>query len=348
MADFAETAHRNRWAYAGGGGAVAFILFLLIGWGFFWSLLGGIVIFALLLLLIGMIGSDGQDSDRSKPVERPASATDGARTSGSTVPPTVAGGGAAAGGGATGATSQAMTGTPVGEGPASDKAPPAALADDIPDATRGPDDPVAPETRAVAPDDALRGTGAPVTPTSPTSIRAADAARDASATDATHTPYGGNDDTGLPASDAEMIRAAESGEGEKRASDSELSEPATRTAAGDRATPAGDPVAPAAETVTDGPGQKPVTLDAPRNGQADDLKRIKGIGPKLETECNELGIWHFDQIANWSEDEVAWVDRHLEGFKGRVSRDDWVAQARALASGDDTNAAGQGDDRNLH
>lgn len=79
-------------------------------------------------------------------------------------------------------------------------------------------------------------------------------------------------------------------------------------------------------------GTKPATLEAPRAGQADDLKRIKGIGPKLEALCNRLGFWHFDQIANWTDAEIAWVDANLEAFKGRVTRDNWVAQARRLAA----------------
>lgn len=80
------------------------------------------------------------------------------------------------------------------------------------------------------------------------------------------------------------------------------------------------------------PGTRPATLTAPRGGAPDDLKRIRGIGPKLEALCNRLGFWHFDQIAAWSEDEIAWVDANLETFKGRVTRDNWVAQARALAA----------------
>ena len=79
-------------------------------------------------------------------------------------------------------------------------------------------------------------------------------------------------------------------------------------------------------------GTKPTTLSAPRGGAPDDLKLIKGIGPKLEALCNRLGFWHFDQIANWSAEEIAWVDVNLEAFKGRVTRDDWVAQARVLAA----------------
>ena len=78
---------------------------------------------------------------------------------------------------------------------------------------------------------------------------------------------------------------------------------------------------------------KPAALQAARGGQADNLKEIKGIGPRLEILCNSLGFYHFDQIANWTADEVAWVDDNLEGFKGRVTRDTWVAQAKILAAG---------------
>ena len=83
-------------------------------------------------------------------------------------------------------------------------------------------------------------------------------------------------------------------------------------------------------------GTRPEALAGPRDGGADDLKQIKGIGPKLEKLCNSLGFYHFDQIANWTADEVAWVDANLEGFRGRVTRDTWVAQAKILAAGGET------------
>lgn len=83
-------------------------------------------------------------------------------------------------------------------------------------------------------------------------------------------------------------------------------------------------------------GVKPATLSEARGGSADDLKQIKGIGPKLEKLCNTLGFYHFDQIANWTPAEEAWVDANLEGFKGRVSRDTWIAQAKVLAGGGET------------
>ncbi|MGB1236132.1 MAG: NADH-quinone oxidoreductase subunit NuoE [Planktomarina sp.] len=87
------------------------------------------------------------------------------------------------------------------------------------------------------------------------------------------------------------------------------------------------------------PQEKPATLDAAREGGADDLKMIKGVGPKMEGMLHKLGFFHFDQVAAWTANEVAWVDENLEGFKGRVSRDNWVDQAKTLASGGETEFA---------
>ena len=87
--------------------------------------------------------------------------------------------------------------------------------------------------------------------------------------------------------------------------------------------------------------EQPKGLTAARGGVADDLKLIKGVGPKLEILCNKLGFFHFDQIANWTAAEIAWVDENLEGFKGRVTRDEWVEQARDLAAGNPPRAGGE-------
>lgn len=81
---------------------------------------------------------------------------------------------------------------------------------------------------------------------------------------------------------------------------------------------------------------RPAALKKARGGKADDLRKIKGVGPKLQALLNSLGFYHFDQIAAWTEAEVAWVDEHLDDFKGRVTRDDWVSQARILAAGGET------------
>jgi NADH-quinone oxidoreductase subunit E len=75
----------------------------------------------------------------------------------------------------------------------------------------------------------------------------------------------------------------------------------------------------------------PPTLTAPRGGQGDDLKLIVGVGPKLEALLQEMGVWHFDQIAAWTPAQVVWVNSRLGTFRGRIERDDWIAQARNLS-----------------
>ncbi len=95
-------------------------------------------------------------------------------------------------------------------------------------------------------------------------------------------------------------------------------------------------------------GRRPDGLDAPREGAADDLRLIKGVGPKLEQLLNSLGFWHFEQIAAWGAEELAWVDANLEGFKGRASRDDWVAQAKVLAEGGETEFSSRAEKENLY
>ncbi|KAE9629670.1 NADH-quinone oxidoreductase subunit E [Parasedimentitalea maritima] len=83
---------------------------------------------------------------------------------------------------------------------------------------------------------------------------------------------------------------------------------------------------------------EPEVLKAARDGKADDLKLLKGVGPKLEQTLNELGFFHFDQVAAWGEAEVSWVDARLT-FKGRIERDGWIEQAKKLAAGEETEFA---------
>ncbi|MFT4715214.1 MAG: NADH-quinone oxidoreductase subunit E [Paracoccaceae bacterium] len=96
------------------------------------------------------------------------------------------------------------------------------------------------------------------------------------------------------------------------------------------------PVAKNAAPVTAKAAKKPKMLKAAKKGGADDLKAIKGVGPGLEKLLNEMGVWHYDQVAKWTTDEIAWVDDNLLRFKGRVSRDNWPAQAKILADGGET------------
>ncbi|TVS04585.1 MAG: NADH-quinone oxidoreductase subunit E [Rhodobacteraceae bacterium] len=95
-----------------------------------------------------------------------------------------------------------------------------------------------------------------------------------------------------------------------------------------------EPVAKGAE-IDESIGTRPEMLKKAK-GKPDDLKKIKGVGKKLEKQLNELGVFHFWQIANWGTEEIAWVDENLVGFRGRVSRDDWVTQAKILSEGGET------------
>ena len=76
-------------------------------------------------------------------------------------------------------------------------------------------------------------------------------------------------------------------------------------------------------------------LQAPADGKGDNLCRIKGIGVVIEKKLNELGVYYFEQIAAWSDKELAWIDEHIS-FRGRALRDDWVGQAARLARGEET------------
>ncbi len=76
------------------------------------------------------------------------------------------------------------------------------------------------------------------------------------------------------------------------------------------------------------PDGRPARMRKP--AKPDDLKRISGVGPKLEKTLNGIGIYKFEQISTWKKAEKDWVDGHLN-FKGRIERDDWVKQAKVLA-----------------
>jgi predicted flap endonuclease-1-like 5' DNA nuclease len=77
-------------------------------------------------------------------------------------------------------------------------------------------------------------------------------------------------------------------------------------------------------------GIKPISLSTPRNGIADDLKEISGIGLKIENALYELGIFHFSQIAEWTKDNITWIDTYLN-YEGRVVREEWIEQAKQLS-----------------
>ena len=82
---------------------------------------------------------------------------------------------------------------------------------------------------------------------------------------------------------------------------------------------------------------RPTTLSAPE-GEADDLKRISGIGPVIEETLNGLGIFNYRQIAEFTRENIAWVNKHIL-FPGRIDRENWVGQARLLNEGRKTDFA---------
>ena len=69
-------------------------------------------------------------------------------------------------------------------------------------------------------------------------------------------------------------------------------------------------------------------------GEPDDLKQLKGVGPKLATMLNQMGIVRYDQIAKLAPSQVDAIDAQLGAFKGRFQRDRIVEQADYLARGD--------------
>lgn len=87
---------------------------------------------------------------------------------------------------------------------------------------------------------------------------------------------------------------------------------------------------------------KPVGIPAPRLGVKDDLTHVIGILPIIETALNNLGLYHFDQVAELSDENAGWIENHL-GIAGRVGREHWREQARelALAMAGTKKAAGQ-------
>lgn len=83
------------------------------------------------------------------------------------------------------------------------------------------------------------------------------------------------------------------------------------------------------------PGLRPVVLKARPSANKDDLKRILGVGPVNEKLLHELGIYTFQQIADWTPQNVEWVGGYL-AFGDRIVREDWIGQCKLLAAGLDT------------
>lgn len=106
-------------------------------------------------------------------------------------------------------------------------------------------------------------------------------------------------------------------------------EPAPAPAAETPAAPLGDaaPATPQAPAATETPTGSPI-----QNG--DNLRLMKGVGPKLATLLNNMGVTRFEQIAAWTDVDIARIDPQLGTFQGRIVRDNWVDQAHFLAARD--------------
>lgn len=203
------------------------------------------------------------------------------------------------------------------------------------------------DTNAASPNGTAPTASAPTASAATTAAAAAPAAADPAPASADAATAGTTADTvataSTPAADGDKVKPSKalSGQDELAAKKGEWKYDAPKTEV-DHATAekldAGQPATKVVpETAADaGPGTKPETLDGPRGGKADDLKQIKGVGPKMENMLHGMGFYHFDQVASWGPQEVAWVDQNLEGFKGRVTRDNWVDQAKLLAAGGET------------
>lgn len=159
-------------------------------------------------------------------------------------------------------------------------------------------------------------------------------------------PESGKPETGKPETGKSAASAAKpAATASKPASTTGKAGPANRKSTS-AAKPKPKPKPAKAETkpVAAADPNKPERLKAPRDGEADDLKRVKGIGPANEKKLNAFGIYHFDQIANWSAEQAEFIGKELS-FPGRIEREDWIEQAKVLASGGDTEFSKRADKR---
>jgi NADH-quinone oxidoreductase subunit E len=145
------------------------------------------------------------------------------------------------------------------------------------------------------------------------------------------------EDAQVPPSNAAKPKtdAIETAPAIKSPADGKVAEPTPKAEA---AAASATTAAPASNTSLTANASKPSLDDASRPkgidkpATPDDLKLISGVGPKIEGILNELGIYTYAQVAGWQQNEREWVDGYLN-FKGRIDRDDWVRQAKALADG---------------
>ena len=109
--------------------------------------------------------------------------------------------------------------------------------------------------------------------------------------------------------------------------------PLTEAAPGAPA-PKSGPEAPAPKSAPEAPSPISVAVAEVEPAVADDLTAIKGVGPKLSRQLNEMGLFTYAQIAALTAEDLTRIDAHLTGVnKGSAERNDWIGQAKALAEG---------------
>jgi predicted flap endonuclease-1-like 5' DNA nuclease len=157
---------------------------------------------------------------------------------------------------------------------------------------------------------------------------------------------GGIDSSGAPAAPVATLKSAEpkpvvskAATPKSTASKSAAPKGAAPKAATPKAAAPKTAAPKAAASKTAAPKAAPKTAAAKPAASAassapDDLRQLKGVGPKLVTVLNGLGVTRFDQIAGWSAGDIATIDAQLGTFTGRIARDNWVEQAGFLAKGD--------------
>lgn len=155
-------------------------------------------------------------------------------------------------------------------------------------------------------------------------------------------PTDGATDAGRPSAAGDS--AAGDDRGADRAKTSRSGDEGARGSGASPASVAATPVdAPVSADIESGPGDPTRAASASGAnsapptavGAGDDLKRIRGIGPKNAERLNEAGITRFSQIAAWTPDDAREMGERLS-FGGRIERENWIEQARTLSEGGDT------------
>ncbi|MFC3711613.1 hypothetical protein ACFOMD_03460 [Sphingoaurantiacus capsulatus] len=93
------------------------------------------------------------------------------------------------------------------------------------------------------------------------------------------------------------------------------------------------PAAVVAPPIGSGVASEVIAPTAAPSGAPDNLTLMKGVGDRFAAKLNEIGVFHYRQIAEWSPADVAAADARLDKFSGRIERDQLVEQAKLLAEG---------------